>query len=232
MPTVDEVPLPHLYGLDDGGQFIRYDPGVRLHYSVALPVRRLVDAAALDGVLIRVCSGHRTFAEQLRIWNRKAQGKQALLDGNERRVDATTLSEDSLIESILRWSALPGASRHHWGTDMDVYDAAVVPRGYDPELTIHESESRFAVMHAWLDANMHVFAFYRPYSRDLGGVAPEPWHISYAPLATRNLEVFSLATLRQVLEPAQMELKERVLERLPELFERYVTRVTAPRPLS
>jgi len=27
------------------------------------------------------------------------------------------------IASILRWSALPGTSRHHWGTDLDIIDA-------------------------------------------------------------------------------------------------------------
>ena len=37
----------------------------------------------------------------------------------------------------------------------------------------------------WLDAHMHAFGFFRPYTTDRGGVAPEPWHLSYAPVASR-----------------------------------------------
>ena len=39
------------------------------------------------------------------------------------------LAPDALIETILLWSALPGGSRHHWGTDVDVFDAAAVAPG-------------------------------------------------------------------------------------------------------
>ncbi len=30
-------------------------------------------------------------------------------------------SEQQKLSAILRWSALPGASRHHWGCDFDVF---------------------------------------------------------------------------------------------------------------
>ncbi len=36
------------------------------------------------------------------------------------------------------------------------------------------------------------FGFYRPYAVDRGGVHPEPWHLSYAPLAQQALAAFSL----------------------------------------
>ena len=36
----------------------------------------------------------------------------------------------SECDAILLWSALPGASRHHWGTDFDVFDRAAVPPDY------------------------------------------------------------------------------------------------------
>ncbi len=63
---------------------------------------------------------------------------------------------------------------------------------------------------------------------DLGGVAPEPWHVSYAPLAADFLATLSAESLREALAPADMALKARVLERLPELFERYSLRVAEP----
>jgi LAS superfamily LD-carboxypeptidase LdcB len=220
-----------LHGLLDTGQLARYEGSVHLHQRVIEPLRALVAAAAQDSIELRVCSGHRSFERQLGIWNRKATGGQALRDSYGRPIDATTLPPDALIDAILRWSALPGASRHHWGTDMDVYDAGAVAPGYEPELTEEESATRFHDLHQWLDTHMHAFGFYRPYARDLGGVAPEPWHLSYAPVATGYLAALSVDTLREVLRPAEMALKERVLERLPELFERYTLRVAPPEGL-
>ncbi len=38
-------------------------------------------------------------------------------------------AEAERVAAILVWSALPGASRHHWGTDCDVIDAAALPPG-------------------------------------------------------------------------------------------------------
>ena len=35
---------------------------------------------------------------------------------------------------ILEWSALPGASRHHWGSEFDVFDLAALPEGYRVQL--------------------------------------------------------------------------------------------------
>lgn len=214
-----------LHGLGGAGQLVRLQRGVHLHRSVVEPLAALTAAAARASVAIRVFSGHRTFESQLSIWNRKAAGRQTLLDSSGRRLDARSLAPDALIDAILRWSALPGASRHHWGTDLDVYDADAVEPGYTPKLTTEEAATRFGELHRWLDANMREYGFYRPYASDLGGVAPEPWHVSYAPLAREYQAALSVESLRSVLEPADIALKERVLERLPELFERYSLRV-------
>jgi len=51
---------------------------------------------------------------QAEIWNAKAAGLRPVLDANEQPIDTGTLSERELVFAILRWSALPGASRHHW----------------------------------------------------------------------------------------------------------------------
>ncbi|MBD0319306.1 MAG: M15 family metallopeptidase [Gemmatimonadetes bacterium] len=215
-----------MHGLDTG-HLVTVRDGIQLHRDVVGPLAALTAAAAREGIAIRVCSGFRGFGQQLAIWNGKATGRRALFDSAGRPIDARTLQPDALIDAILCWSALPGASRHHWGTDLDLFDAAAVAPGYEPELTTEEAGTRFGTMHGWLDANMRGFGFYRPYAADLGGVAPEPWHLSYAPLARRFLESMSVESLRAAIEPADMALKARVLERLPELFERYALRVAA-----
>lgn len=219
---------PLLHGLGDAGQLVRIRRGLKLHRDVAEPIEAMKAAALEAGVQIRVCSGHRSFKEQRWIWNAKATGRLRLLDSNGERLDARTLEPDALIDAILRWSALPGASRHHWGTDMDVYDVAAVPEGYDPKLTVAESEERFGALHAWLDSHMQAFGFFRPYATDRGGVAPEPWHLSYAPRASEYFEALTLESLRETLASAELALKDRVLARLPELFERYTQRITPP----
>ena len=95
------------------------------------------------------------------------------------------LDEPAAVEAILLWSALPGASRHHWGTDVDVVDRSACPPGYRPQLMTAEFAPRgiFAKLDGWLAANMGHFGFFRPYTRDRGGVLPEPWHLSYAPVS-------------------------------------------------
>src|SRR5215213_8030771 len=108
--------------------------GVRMHLDALGAFLDLRAAAASAGFDIAVISAFRSFDQQLSIWNRKATGVLPVLDSLARPLDIARLSEEDLVFSILRWSALPGASRHHWGTDLDVYDQAAKPEEYEVEL--------------------------------------------------------------------------------------------------
>ena len=81
---------------------------------------------------------------------------------------------------------------------------------------------------AWLEANMQRFGFFRPYRTDRGGVSPEPWHLSYAPVAASALEALSLSMLRQVLEASAIDGKPYVLARLPEIYTRFLLAIDGP----
>ena len=99
-----------------------------------------------------------------------------------------SLSAEQQLHAILRFSAIPGTSRHHWGTDLDVFDAAALPQDYQLQLSPQEVApgGMFDPLHCWLDQRMaagEVHGFFRPYGQDRGGVAPERWHLSYAPMA-------------------------------------------------
>jgi hypothetical protein len=85
----------------------------------------------------------------------------------------------------------------------------------------------FARLTTWLDAHMDAYGFFRPYATDRGGVSPEPWHLSYAPVAERALAALTPGHLREVLAAADIEGKRAVLEALPQNFTRYVTAVDA-----
>jgi hypothetical protein len=86
----------------------------------------------------------------------------------------------------------------------------------------------FCRLSQWMEANMRSFGFYQPYRADHGGVSPEPWHLSYAPVALPALESLNLSILRRVLEASEMAGKAQVLGRLPEIYTRYMLSVDAP----
>ncbi|MBX3020040.1 MAG: M15 family metallopeptidase [Bdellovibrionales bacterium] len=197
-----------------------------LHPGVCDSLEDMAQAARVQGLEITVASAFRSFDRQLGIWNAKACGQRPLFDDYGTALDVSRLSEDEIIHRILRWSALPGMSRHHWGTDLDIYDSAAVPADYKLQLTGEESRTHFARLHAWLDVHMEQFGFFRPYARDLGGIAPEPWHISYGPLAKPFFAAYPIDLLHNTLSAAPIALKERVLADLPQIFERYFKRIT------
>ncbi len=213
----------HLCSLTDAEEL-----GALVHRNAVDAFRALRTAAGAGGFDLAILSGFRSFDRQLSIWNRKATGQLAVLDSDARPLDIASLSERDLVFSILRWSALPGASRHHWGTDLDVYDAASTPPGYEIELVPAEVEAGgiFAPLHEWLDARIAdgtASGFFRPYDRDRGGVAPERWHLSYSPIASAYERMLTPALLRETLQQADMKLSNVVLAHIDEIFARFVT---------
>ncbi len=211
--------------------------GVRVHREVVGPFFRLQEEARRFGFDLRILSGFRSFDQQLSIWNRKATGKLAVLDSDAVPLDIERLSDRELVFAILRWSALPGASRHHWGTDLDVFDQAARPDGYEIELIPEEVDvgGMFAPLHEWLDERIAAnaaFGFFRPYDVDRGGVAPERWHLSCAPIAEMYERRLTTEALRETIRSAGMELEDVVLQNLDEIYERFVINTNTKRPLA
>ncbi len=204
--------------------------GAPVHRDAVEPLQRLQQAASVEGFDLTVFSGFRSFDRQLSIWNRKAAGQLAVLDSQARPLDISRLSPRDLAFAILRWSALPGASRHHWGTDLDIYDRAAKPEGYEIELIPAEVDAggMFAPLHEWLDRRITAgtaFGFYRPYDVDRDGVAPERWHLSFAPVAASYLGMLTEDLLRATVQQADIALKDEVIANLPEIHRRFVTNV-------
>jgi LAS superfamily LD-carboxypeptidase LdcB len=204
-----------------------------LQAEVMTELLRLHAAAARAGFALRVASSYRSFERQLLIWNNKAAGVRPVLDDRGLPLDISRLGERDLVYAILRWSALPGASRHHWGTDLDVYDASRMPANYQVQLTQAETQGDgpFAEFHRWLTEELTAqhFLFYRPYVEDRGGIAPEPWHLSYAPLASLYSRALTVDILRQQLEQTDILLRSVILDNLDDIYRRFV-RVDADFP--
>jgi LAS superfamily LD-carboxypeptidase LdcB len=206
------------------------NPACILHREVVIPFQRLRAAAADAGIALLPVSSFRDFERQLQIWNAKARGERPLYDRYGKRIDYAMLPPCDRVETILLWSALPGASRHHWGSDFDVVDGNVLTPDAPAPLLPHEYApgGRFARLEAWLAASAADFGFHRPYARDLGGVQPEPWHLSYAAVAEPALERLTAEVLREAIERSDIEDREAVLARLPAIHQRYVRNVERP----
>lgn len=196
-----------------------------LSFEAATAFVKMQQAAANDGVDCQIISGHRDFSTQLRIWQRKWRGESPIVDDTETPIDTAELSNTQKMHAILRFSALPGASRHHWGTDIDLYDAKtsmeakhsmqLVPSEYNADGICGE-------LTQWLEVNAQTYGFYRPYADDHGGIGVEPWHYSFLPSAKDIIQRFPLSTLKQVLETSDIAGASIVLAHLEAIYERYI----------
>jgi LAS superfamily LD-carboxypeptidase LdcB len=205
--------------------------GCTLHPRAAEALMALRAEASGAGIDLKVVSSFRDFQHQAAIWSGKFGGTRRLLDRAGREIAREGLAEVALIDAILIWSALPGASRHHWGTEIDVIDATALPEGARPQLVAEEfvPGGCFERLDRWLTVNMARFGFFRPYTTDRGGVQPEAWHLSYAEVSVPALTVLTLEVLADAIASAtHLPGRQQVLERLPELYSRYVAAVDSP----
>ncbi len=209
---------------------------VFIHQDVKGPLISLAKYAKREGFDLRVVSGHRSFEYQKSLWNAKACGQKLVYDSGGYSLDCSLLSPRELVLSILRWSSLPGASRHHWGSDIDVIDGNSLPSNYTLKLIPEEvaPEGMFGPFHQWLDEKISLgetFGFYRPYERDLGGIAPEKWHLSYAPLSINLATSYNFDFFQhflQVPETSEILLVDTVKNMAEEIFTRFIAQTSPP----
>ena len=214
-----------MVALEEGGR-------IKLHKDVIESLQALSEAAAKAGFSAWVVSGYRGYDHQMRIWNEKAQGKRPVHDetGNILAPPTTEAETEERFFYMLRWSAFPGLSRHHWGSDMDMVDKAAMPGGYQVQLTPDEVEAGglFAPFHNWLDGNLKRFGFFRPYQKDRGGVSPERWHLSYAPLSQRCQKQFTDAIFQSLVGNPQVEFSVLAKKHSRILWDKYFQNIDFP----
>ena len=134
------------------------------------------------------------------------------------------------VEAILLWSALPGASRHHWGTDVDLIDRLRAASATADSLRQQEFAPGGPFAAARRVAGDHAarFGFFRPFRGVRSGVQPEPWHFSFAPIAEMARRALESDGVAWAIAAAPILGKELVLAHLDELHARYVAAIDLP----
>jgi LAS superfamily LD-carboxypeptidase LdcB len=203
--------------------------GHSMQAEAARAFARLQSDAREAGFDLAVVSAFRSFERQLTIWNGKAGGHRPIHDDAGIALNSSELSSDELVHAIMRFSALPGTSRHHWGSDVDVCDKAAVSEDYAVQLVPTEVASGgvFDPMHCWLDERIAMDAshgFFRPYATDAGGVAVERWHLSYAPLSLGCAQQLTASLVRECWDGSahRVALRRELDMQLPTIMERYL----------
>lgn len=207
----------------DSSEFVCID-GYIVDRKVVPSFMSLKESLAKDGFQLRLESAYRNFEKQLSIWNRKASGQLKLLDTDGNPMDRPE-DEEKLMYAILTWSALPGASRHHLGTDLDVVDGNACPVGYEVELTPAECDGMFAPFHKRLTELMdggESFGFSRVFIPGRGKIQPEKWHIAHLPTSRKYQENFSLGELRKIYEKTDIACKSALLDNLEQLAKDFI----------
>ncbi|MBF0361304.1 MAG: M15 family metallopeptidase [Oligoflexia bacterium] len=205
--------------------------GTAVHQRAVFPLLSLQKEAAKVGFDLKIVSAFRAYERQVTIWNEKVRAQRTVLDYDGRSViDQSTLSREDLLWAILRWSSIPGTSRHHWGTEIDVYDAKALPDVNQLKLIPSESEEGgpMAPLHKWLDElieKKRAFGFFRPYECDRGGISPEKWHLSYTPQAYLYDESYTYDFFIQTIEQSEVELKDLILKYQDKIFNNYVKNI-------
>jgi len=204
--------------------------GHRLHSEIIDDFLALQNAAKNAGFDLTIASSFRDFDRQSMIWNNKFSGSRPVYNKQQQPVDLTKLTDINKCIAIMRYSALPGASRHHLGTDLDIFDKAAVNDDYKLQLTPNEYEQGgpFAPMSDWLNNNLAKFGFYRPYKHDLDGVAPELWHISHIKQSQLMVDALSEKILYECINNSELLGKSAILANLPALYKRFISNVSPP----
>ena len=207
----------------DSSDFVKVD-GYVVDKQILEDYNKLKGLLSKFGFALRIESAYRPFERQLSIWNRKASGELKLLSAEGLPMERPD-DDEELMYAILTWSALPGASRHHLGTDLDVVDGNACPAGYEVELTPAECDGMFRPFHEKLTELMGAgesFGFQRIFVPGRGRILPEKWHIAHLPTSRKYLESFSLKKLRALYEKTDIACKSALLDNLESLAYDYI----------
>ena len=173
---------------------------IKLEKNTFNAFNKMQIAAKNDGVDLKIASAHRGYNRQKNIWNTKFK----------KFTTEFKLKPSQAVYEIIRFSTIPGTSRHHWGTEIDIIDS-----NYPDEEDVliskkFEKNGIFFKVKNWLNINSEKFGFYITYNNDPNrkGFEYEPWHYSYAPISKKMLSLFLKSDLKKVIKKEEIKGSE------------------------
>ena len=173
---------------------------IKLEKNTFNAFNKMQIAAKNDGVDLKIASAHRGYDRQKLIWNTKFK----------KFTTEFKLKPSQAVYEIIRFSTIPGTSRHHWGTEIDIIDS-----NYPDEEDVliskkFEKDGIFFKVKNWLNINSEKFGFYITYNNDpkRKGFEHEPWHYSYAPISKKMLSLFLKSDLKKVIKKEEIKGSE------------------------
>lgn len=173
------------------GSLKLYGSGYNLQNEVHEAFLSMKNEALKSGIDIKIVSSYRSYDRQKSIWTRKY--KQFTEEG---------LTPKQTILKIVEYSTIPGTSRHHWGTDIDIIDAAM-PRPQSALESEHfEENGVYVKLKNWLDNHASEFGFCLVYTNQEGrkGFKYEPWHYSYESISKPMLSEYMEIDIQEILK--------------------------------
>jgi LAS superfamily LD-carboxypeptidase LdcB len=164
----------------------------KMHREAAVAFQKMKLEAAKNNIAIELVSAYRSFERQKEIF-----------EGKYKKYVNQGLEPLDAIEKIIEYSTIPGTSRHHWGTDIDIIDGNAAPRPKSVLQPEHfHGEGPFCKLKDWLTENANSFGFYEVYSDDVKrkGFKYEPWHYSYAPISRPMLREYKKLDVKKILQ--------------------------------
>ena len=152
-------------------------PGQFLHKETYKSFIKMHQAAKKEGIDLIIKSATRNFFAQKNIWEGKWNGKR-LLEGNENAAKVYPEEKRRALK-ILEYSSMPGTSRHHWGTDIDL----------NAFVNSYFEKGKGKKEYDWLVRHAKDYGFCQPYTPKGAdrpdGYNEEKWHWSYMPIAKK-----------------------------------------------
>ena len=166
--------------------------GMYMRKEAYADFKRMHAAAVADGIQLVVKSATRPFNAQKTIWEGKWTGKR-LVEGGQ-NIAKTIPDPKQRALKILEYSSMPGTSRHHWGTDIDL-------NNFTNE---YFAKGKGLKEYEWLIKNAPKFGFCQTYTekgpKRPYGYNEEKWHWSYLPIAKKLTEQYKLRLNDQAID--------------------------------
>jgi hypothetical protein len=177
-----------------------YGDGINLRKAAYDAFLEMKKAAYSDGIDLKIVSSYRSFDHQEQIWDRKYQ----------QYTDEDGMKPMAAIDKIIEYSTIPGTSRHHWGTDVDIVDGYRKVEGDVLVPDKFESGGPYEDFKNWMDANSEKFGFYLVYTKEpkRKGFKYEPWHYSFAPISIPMLTDFRKKNILRLMKDEDLSGSE------------------------